>query len=76
MNAPDNRIRLTCVEIPNIIVFPLMLSEDDIFNSHPALGILSYRIPSLHNLLGIPQDRVSMFDSLNFILNIVVNDDA
>ena len=53
-----------------------MLSEDDIFNSHPALGILSYRIPSLHNLLGVPQDRVSMFDSLNFILNVVVNDDA
>ena len=54
MNAPDNRIRLTCVEIPTIIVFPLILSEDDVFNSHPALGILTYRIPSLYNLLGIP----------------------
>ena len=76
MNAPDNRIRLTCVEIPTIIVFPLILSEDDVFNSHPALGILTYRIPSLYNLLGIPQDKVSMFDSLNFILDIVLNDDA
>ena len=76
MNAPDNQIRLTCVENPSIIVYPLLLSEDDVFNSHPALGILTYRIPSLYNLLGIPQDKVSMFDSLNFILDIVLNDDA
>ena len=76
MNAPDNRIRLTCVEFPNIVVFPLILSEDDVFNSHLALGILSYRIPSLYNILGITQDKVSMFDSLNFFLDVIVNDDA
>ena len=76
MNAPDNRIRLTCVEIPKIIVFPLMLSEDDIFNSHPALGVLSYRVPSLYSLLGLPQDKVSMFNSLTFILDILVNDES
>ena len=72
MNAPDNHIRLTCVENPSIIVFPLMLSEDDVFNSHPALGILAYRIPSLHSLLGLPQDKVSMFNSLTFFLEIAV----
>jgi len=76
MNAPDNRIRLTCVEFPKIVVFPLILNEDDVFNSHPALGILSYRIPSLYNILGITQDKVSMFNSLNFFLDVVVNDDS
>jgi hypothetical protein len=75
MNAPDNRIRLTCVENPSIVVFPLLLSEDDVFNSHPALGVLSYRVPSLHSLLGLPQDKVSMFNSLSFTLDIIVNDE-
>ena len=76
MNAPDNQIRLTCVENPSIIVYPLLLSEDDVFNSHPALGVLSYRVPSLYSLLGLPQDKVSMFNSLTFILDIVVNDES
>ena len=76
MNSPDNRIKLSCIEIPKIVVFPLILSEDDIFNSHPALGILAYRVPSLYNLLGMTQDKVSMFDSLNFVLSIVINNDA
>jgi len=76
MNAPDNMIRLTCVENPSIVIFPLILSEDDVFNSHPALGILTYRVPSLHSLLGLTQDKVSMFKSLSFILDILVNDEA
>ena len=75
MNAPDNRIRLTCVENPSIVVFPLLLSEDDVFNSHPALGVLTYRVPSLYSLLGISQDKVSMFNTLSFTLDIVVNDE-
>lgn len=57
-------------------MFPLLLSEDDVFNSHPALGILTYRVPSLYSLLGLPQDKVSMFKSLSFILDILVNDEA
>ena len=57
-------------------MFPLLLSEDDVFNSHPALGILTYRVPSLYSLLGLPQDKVSMFNSLSFILDIVVNDES
>ena len=57
-------------------MFPLILSEDDVFNSHPALGVLTYRVPSLYSLLGLSQDKISMFNSLTFILNIVVNDEA
>ena len=76
MNAPDNQIRLSCVENPSIVVFPLLLSEDDVFNSHPALGVISYRVPSLYSLLGLPQDKVSMFNSLTFILDVVVNDES
>ena len=76
MNAPDNQLRLSCVENPSIVVFPLILSEDDVFNSHPALGVLTYRVPSLYSLLGLPQDKVSMFNSLTFILDVVVNDEA
>lgn len=76
MNAPDNQIRLSCVENPAIVIFPLILSEDDVFNSHPALGVLSYRVPSLHSLLGLPQDKVSMFSSLTFVLDVVLNDET
>ena len=76
MNSPDNQIRLSCVENPSIVVYPLSLSEDDVFNSHPALGVLSYRVPSLYSLLGLPQDKVSMFNSLTFILDVVVNDES
>ena len=76
MNAPDNQIRLSCVENPAIVIFPLILSEDDVFNSHPALGVLSYRVPSLHSLLGLPQDKVSMFNSLTFVLTVVLNDET
>ena len=76
MNAPDNQLRLSCVENPSIVVYPLTLSEDDVFNSHPALGVLSYRVPSLYSLLGLHQDKVSMFNSLSFILDVVVNDES
>lgn len=51
MTTRSNQIKLTCVEIPKIIIFPLILAEDDIFNSHPALGELVYRIPPLNKLL-------------------------
>ena len=64
------------MENPSIVVYPLTLSEDDVFNSHPALGVLSYRVPSLYSLLGLPQDKVSMFNSLSFILDVVVNDES
>ena len=31
-----------------------MLSEDDTFNSHPMLGFITYRLPSLSTLMGVP----------------------
>jgi len=75
MNAPDNRVRLTCVQNSSIVVFPLLLSEDDVFNSQPALGVLAYHVPYLFSLLRISQDKVSMFNSLSFTHDIVVNDE-
>ena len=53
MSTASNQIKLTCLEFPNITIFPLLLAEDDIFNSHPALGELVYRIPPLNKLLGM-----------------------
>lgn len=35
-----------------------LLSEDDAFNSHPMLGFLTYRLPSLSTLLGVSDDSL------------------
>jgi len=31
-----------------------LLSEDDAFNSHPMLGFITYRLPSLATIMGVP----------------------
>jgi hypothetical protein len=36
-----------------------LLTEDDAFNSHPILGSIAYRLPSLEDLLGVPMSYLS-----------------
>jgi hypothetical protein len=31
-----------------------LLSEDDAFNSHPMLGFITYRLPPLSTIMGVP----------------------
>ena len=41
--------------LSDVVVYPLILEEDDIFCYHPTLGEIVYRIPALNTLLGVEQ---------------------
>lgn len=51
------------------MVAPL-LNEDDAFQSAPRLGYITYRIPSLHDLLQFHDDFLAPYDSMTFTLSI------
>jgi hypothetical protein len=50
-----------------------LLTEDDAFNSHPILGSIAYRLPSLEELLGIPMSYLSGYQSMSFTLTLMAN---
>jgi len=47
-----------------------LLSEDDVFNSHPSMGILAYRIPSLTDLFGVPWSVINAFETMSFEIQV------
>lgn len=51
-----------------------MLSEDDAFNSHPILGTVAYRLPGLDELLNVPMNFVSGYDTMTFWISIMIAD--
>jgi hypothetical protein len=51
-----NYIILTSVEFNNAEIQAPALDEDDAFNSNPILGFITYRIPSPHELFGVPKE--------------------
>jgi hypothetical protein len=50
-----------------------LLTEDDAFNSHPILGSIAYRLPSLEDLLGVPLSYLSGYQSLTFTLTVLTD---
>ena len=38
-----------------------ILSEDDTFNSHPMLGFITYRLPSISKLLGVSDSDLAKY---------------
>jgi hypothetical protein len=51
-NPESNWVMLEPHDNPDgIKYFSPLLTEDDAFNSQPALGNIAYRLPSLHELL-------------------------
>jgi hypothetical protein len=48
-----------------------MLSEDDQFNSNPAVGTIAYRLPSLSTLFGKPMEDFDDFDTMTFDLKVI-----
>jgi len=50
-----------------------LLTEDDAFNSHPILGSIAYRLPSLETLLGIPMSYLSGYQSMTFTLTLMAD---
>ena len=47
-----------------------MLSEDDAFNSNPDAGFITYRLPSLTTLMGVPDEFVHQYSTLTFVLTV------
>ena len=69
MNPSSNMIVLYSNEFRSYIAAPL-LNEDDIFQSAPRLGHITYRLPSLHDLFGIHDDFLQEYDSMTFYLHV------
>lgn len=47
------------------------LSEEDIFNSHPQLGHIAYRIPSITELFqGVPEAAFDSYQTMTFVITI------
>jgi hypothetical protein len=43
-----------------------VLVEDDTFNSHPMLGFITYRLPSLATLMGATDSLLAKYQYLSF----------
>jgi hypothetical protein len=50
------------------------LTEDDTFNSHPMLGTIAYRLPSVDELLGVPMNFLDKYQQMTFFLSIISDD--
>jgi hypothetical protein len=46
------------------------MTEDDAFLSNIPTGMLVYRIPSPHVLMGVPQENLGTYESMSFTLSI------
>jgi hypothetical protein len=52
-----------------------LLTEDDAFNSHPILGSIAYRLPSLDKLIGVPMSYLSGYHTMDFTLSVVADNE-
>jgi len=52
-NPQTNQVFLYSYDLKLEFQAPL-LSEDDAFNSHPMLGFITYRLPPLSTIMGVP----------------------
>ena len=68
-NPQSNFIWMYSLEWNVLIPAPL-LTEDDAFGSHPQLGKLVYRLPSLEDLFELPKEAFQYTDTMNFYLSV------
>ena len=70
--APErNFIRLVSKELTAAFFVP-GLTEEDVFNSHPQLGAIAYRIPPISTIFnGIPEANFDHFQKMSFEVSIV-----
>ena len=52
-----------------------LLTEDDAFNSHPILGTIAYRLPSLDKLIGVPMSYLSGYHEMVFTLSVIADNE-
>jgi hypothetical protein len=51
------------------------LTQDDTYDSHPMLGSIAYRLPSISELFGAPMNNLDKYQSMTFYLSIITNGD-
>ena len=68
-NPQANTILMTSKEL-TVTVKCSPLNEDDTFNSNPMLGFVTYRLPSVSSLLGIPNELLDQYQSMEFTVQI------
>ena len=52
-----------------------LLTEDDAFGSQPQNGFITYRIPSVATLFGMPKEMFDSYQTMKFELIVRVHDD-
>ena len=66
-------MKLYSHELKATIVAP-SLDEDDAFGSNPEQGFIQYRLPSLGDLLNVPQAFLDSYSSMTFDLSVHISD--
>jgi hypothetical protein len=51
------------------------MTEEDIFNSQPAMGSVSYRLPSITNLFNLPPESFDHLTTMNFVMTVHAPDE-
>ena len=69
----SNMILLESAELGQTVTAPL-LSQDDAFNSNPMIGKIAYRLPSMVELFGLPQETFDQYYSMTFTLKVQYSD--
>jgi len=57
-------------------IISLPLTDDDAFNSHPQLGTIAYRLPSIDKLFGQPMSFFDKYWDLEFTLSILAQNNG
>jgi len=47
------------------------MTEEDIFNSQPAAGHISYRIPSIPKLFNLPEENFDHYQTMTFYVSVI-----
>ena len=47
------------------------MTEEDIFNSQPAAGQISYRIPSISKLFNLPEENFDHYQTMTFYVSVI-----
>jgi hypothetical protein len=74
-NAQSNTVVLKSLEFGSEVVSP-PLTEDDAFGSQPALGSISYRVPALDTLFGVPMNFLDKYPTMTFTVSVIANKDT
>jgi hypothetical protein len=69
-NPQSNIIYFEVAEFSNVVIPGTPLDEDDAFNSNPMLGFITYRIPSPHELFGVPAHQFDLYDYLHMYISV------